>query len=78
MEEKEYNVVVLEDGIEYAEVNKIKLNGKTYIFLVNLKDDDDFCVRKLIKENGKEFFAGLDSNAEFDEVLKEFYKNNFN
>ena len=78
MEEKEYDVVVLEDGLEYAEINKMKLNGKTYIFLTNLKNDDDFCIRRLIKKDNKEFFEGLSSKEEFDEVLREFYRSNFN
>ncbi len=78
MKDKEYNVVVLENGIEYAEVEKIKHNENTYLFLVNLKNDDDFCIRKLIKENGKDMLVGLDGKAEFDEILRIFLRNNFN
>ena len=78
MEEKEYNVVKLENGMEYAEVNKINHNEKTYLFLVNLNNDDDFCIRKLINENGNDILVGLDSKVEFDEVLNIFLRSNFN
>ncbi len=78
MDEKEYNVVVLEDGTEYAEINKINLNEKTYLLLVNLKNDNDFCIRRLINENGEEVLIGLDSKEEFDQILNIFLKNNFN
>ena len=78
MDEKEYNVVVLEDGMEYAEINKINLNEKTYLLLVNLKNDNDFCIRRLINENGEDVLIGLDSKEEFDQILNIFLKNNFN
>lgn len=78
MDEKEYNVVVLEDGTEYAEINKINLNEKTYLLLVNLKNDNDFCIRRLINENGEDVLIGLDSKEEFDQILNIFLKNNFN
>lgn len=78
MKEKEYNVIVLENGEEYAEVNKIKHNDKTYLFFVNLKNDDDFCIRKLVNKDGKEVIIGLDDRAEFDEILNIFLENNFN
>lgn len=67
---KEYNVVTLENGIEYTEIKRLDNNGNTYVFLSNLKMPDDFCIRKLV---GDEIF-GLDSDQEFDQVFKLFGK----
>lgn len=72
MEEKECNVITLEDGIEYTEVDKLEHNNNTYVFLSNLENPENFCIRKLIKENEEEFIIGLDSDEEFDIILNLF------
>lgn len=72
MEEKECNVIILEDNIEYTEVDKIEYNNNTYIFLSNLENPENFCIRKLIKENNEEYIVGIDSKEEFDNVLNLF------
>ena len=74
MEEKECNVVTLEDGIEYTEVDKIEYNNNTYVFLSNLDNPENFCIKRLIKENEEEFFEGLNSKEEFDTLLDLFMK----
>lgn len=78
MKEKEYNVVTLEDGLEYAEVKKIRYNGILYLFLSSLENDDNFCIRKLVDKNGKQVLIGLDDEAEFNEILSIFVSKNFN
>lgn len=72
MEEKEYNVITLEDNKEYAEIDKIEYNNSTYLFLANIDNPEQFCLRKLIKENNEEFIVGLDSKEEFDNILMIF------
>ena len=72
MEEKEYNVITLEDNIEYTEVDKIEYNNNTYIFLSDLENPENFCIRKLIKENDEEYIVGLDTEEEFDKILNLF------
>ena len=72
MEEKEYNVVTLEDDIEYNEVDKIEYNNNTYVFLSDLENPENFCIRKLITENDEEYIIGLDSDEEFNNVLNLF------
>ena len=72
MEEKEYNVVTLEDDIEYTEVDKIEYNNNTYVFLSDLENPENFCIRKLITENDEEYIIGLDSDEEFNNVLNLF------
>lgn len=72
MEEKECNVVTLEDNVEYTEVDKIEYNNNTYVFLSNLDNPENFCIRKLIKENDEEYIIGLDTKEEFNNVLNLF------
>ena len=72
MEEKEYNVVTLDDGVEYAEVHRLDTDGNTYVFLASLNDSKDFCIKKLIKEDGKNFIIGLDNEEEFNKIFKLF------
>ena len=72
MEEKEYNVITLEDNIEYTEIDRIEDNNNIYVVLSDLENPENFCIRKLINENNEEFIIGLDSKEEFDKVLKIF------
>ena len=44
-EEKEYNVITLENGIEYTEIDRINFNNNCYVVLSNLDDPSDFCIR---------------------------------
>ena len=78
MEDREYNVVTLENNIEYTEVAKLEHNGNTYVFLSNLDDSSDFCIRKLVNENDKDYIIGLDNKEEFDTVLNLFAKDYIN
>ena len=72
MKEKEYNVVTLEDGVEYTEVSRLENNNNTYLFLSNLDKPEDFCIRKLIKRENNEYIVGLDSKEEFDKIFNLF------
>lgn len=78
MKEKEYNVVVLENGIEYTEISRMKLDGNTYVFLSNLDEPSDFCIRKLLVNNNKEEIVGLDDEDEFDKVFNLFIEKHIN
>ena len=72
MEEKEYNVITLEDNIEYTEIDRIENNNNVYIVLSDIENPENFCIRKLINENNEDFIIGLDSKEEFDTILKIF------
>ena len=69
------NVVTLEDGIEYAVIDEINHNNDTYIFLTNINNYEDFCIRKIVIENDTKFIVGLDNDKEFDLALMLFAKN---
>lgn len=70
MEEKEYNIVTLEDNLEYAELETILHNNNKYILLSELNNPEKFCIRKIKIKNNEEYIVGLDSEEEFDTILK--------
>lgn len=70
MKEKEYNIVTLEDNLEYAELETIIHNNIEYVLLSEINDEENFCIRKIKKKNNEEYIVGLDSDEEFDTILK--------
>lgn len=70
MEEKEYNIVTLEDNLEYAELETIIHNNIEYVLLSEVNNEENFCIRKIKKKNNEEYIVGLDSDEEFDTILK--------
>lgn len=70
------NVVTLEDGLEYYEINKINLNNNTYLILSKV-DSEELAIRKLVKEDDSEdlYISKLDSEDEMQFVLKSFLDN---
>lgn len=73
--EKVINKVTLEDGIEYIIVDEINSDSVKYVFLSNIDDSDDFCIRKVVLENNEEILTGLNDDAEFDLALMLYAKN---
>jgi len=70
----EINTVVLEDNIRYAVIKELEKDGNTYVYLVNMEDPEDFCIRKVKIKNEKKYLAGLDSDEEFELVMLSFAK----
>lgn len=66
--------VVLEDDIEYGIAEKLIINNIQYICLVNMRDIEDYCIRKFAVIDNKEMIIGLDNEAEFDFALLHFTK----
>lgn len=69
------NAITLEDGIQYAIIEEEIINNTKYVFLSNIDDSEDFCIRKVINENNEDFLVGLDDDSEFDLALMHFAKN---
>jgi len=69
------DVITLEDGIEYAVIEEIVHGNNKYVYLTNINDHEDFCIRKVIVEEAEEFLVGLEDDAEFDLALMLFAKN---
>ena len=68
----EIKTVELEDGATYVITDEIEINEKKYLYLTNILDVEDFCIRKYIIESGEEYLVGLDNKQEFDTALKYF------
>jgi len=68
---QEVNTIILENNIEYMIVDELLINNIKYIYLSNIKNPRDFCIRKE-KENG--ILVGLDDKIEFDKALLTFTK----
>ena len=69
---EEVKTVELEDGATYVITDEIQINEKKYLYLTNILDVEDFCIRKHIIESGEEYLVGLDSRQEYDLALKHF------
>lgn len=72
----EVNTMILENGIEYTEVDDLVYNNTKYLLLSNIKNVKDSCIRKIVIENDEEFVCRLDDDSEFDIVLNLFIKKN--
>ena len=68
--------VRLEDGIEYMVIDEIDNATTTYYYLAIIDDEEDFCIRKIEKENDDQLLVGLDSDQEFDRAMLMFMKKN--
>ena len=66
--EKDYNVVIL-DGVEYTEIDRLKHNNNSYVLLSNLDNPRDFCIKKVMIDNDEEYAVQLDSEEEFRDIL---------
>ena len=66
-------MITLEDGKRYYISKEIEKNNVIYVYLTNLEDVTDFCIRK--KDETKENLIGLDNEEEFKKAI-ELYKKN--
>ena len=53
----------------------VKENQK-YMLLVNPDDQDDMCLRKVVKEQNQDYLVKLDSDEEFEEIMALIGKKN--
>lgn len=72
----EVDTIVLENGVEYTEVDQLTYNEVRYILLSNVKNVKDSCIRKITVQNDEEFLCRLDSDKEFDMILDMFLEKN--
>ena len=70
------DTIVLENGIEYTELDDLVYNNTRYILLSNIKNAKDSCIRKVLIENNEEYLSRLDSDKEFDIILDMFLEKN--
>lgn len=70
------NTMILENGIEYTEVDTLVYNNNRYVLLSNISNVKDSCIRKIVIENNEEYISRLDDDNEFDIILNLFMKKN--
>jgi len=76
--EETVEVITLENGLDFMVLDEIASGAITYVYLANVDDERDTCVRKVTKENGKEMLNGLDSKEELEKALLLFAKKHKN
>lgn len=59
------------DNIEYLVLDKLELDGETYLFLSNSKDPEDIMFRKYDK-NDLDYIIPLDNEEEVKKVATAF------
>ena len=72
----EVNTIILENGVEYTEVDNLLYNDIKYVLLSNIKNVKDSCIRKIIIKDNEEYIYRLNDQNEFDMILKLFLKKN--
>ena len=70
------NTIILENGVEYTEIDKLIYNNTEYLLLSNINDVKDSCIRKIEIDNNEEFISRLDDENEFDIILDLFMEKN--
>lgn len=70
------NTIVLENGVEYTEVDDLVYENTRYILLSNVDNVRDSCIRKIIVIDDLEYISELDNDKEFDNILKLFLEKN--
>lgn len=74
---EEINTVILENGLEYMEMDEVSYNNNRYILLVNYKNVKDSCIRRLVlEEDGQEYFYKVKDELEYNKVLNLFVQKN--
>lgn len=72
----EINTMVLENGVEYTEVDNLIYNNFKYILLSNINNVKDSCIRKMSVEDNEKYVWRLEDEKEFDMILKMFVEKN--
>ena len=57
------NTVILENGIEYTEIDTLECDNIKYMLYANITDARDCCIRKLVVENNEKFLCRLDDDS---------------
>lgn len=72
----EVDTVVLENGVEYTEIDKLTHDNINYVLLSNIKNVKDSCIRKISISKDGEYLTRLDNTLEYDKILKLFVEKN--
>lgn len=70
----EIDVITLEDNKEYGIFDTLEHENNKYLFLGNLQDESDVCMRKIIVKDGKEYLRKLEDEEEFENIMTLYYE----
>ncbi len=73
MDQVNINVITLDNNKKYEVIDRVIIDNKIYLLLINEEDEKDKCIRKYIKEDGKEMITTLELD-ELEKVLEIFTK----
>ena len=66
-------IIPLEDNENYAVIDKIETEGGFYVYLSNINDNEDICIRKEVTkqnaENEENYLVPLKDEGEVDHAL---------
>lgn len=68
--------VTLENGNEYVIIDEIVHNGNHYVYLTNINNKEDICIRKSVQKDDGEYFEGLKDESELQNALILFANKN--
>ena len=66
--------IVLDNGIEYIILVNAEVDGNFYTLFSNINDEKDIKIRKLINDNGENFYIGIGDDEELKKVIMAFDK----
>lgn len=72
----EVNTMILENGVEYTEIDDLIYNDTKYVLLSNVNDVKDSCIRKISVEDNEEYICRLKDENEFEKILNLFLEKN--
>jgi len=75
---KGIQMITLDNGDKYYEADSVIYNNIKYLFLCNTNNIKDICIMKSIINNGYEELEYLDSDKEYEIVIKLFRDKNKN
>ena len=70
----EIDSIVLDDGREYYIVDNVEVDNVIYTFFSDVLDEKEIKIRKIITDNNKEFYVGLDNPDELKKVIVAYNK----
>ena len=73
---EEVNTVILENGLEYMELDELIYDNNKYILLVNYQNVKDACIRKIEVSDNQEYFVKIKDELEYSKVMNLFVKKN--
>lgn len=71
---EEIEIVTLENNLDYMVIDEITSGDVVYVYLANIDDEKDVCVRKVTHEDEEDILNGLATADELDRALLLFAK----